>query len=66
MKQEGKNWLASFTKTGCVSCRNEDGKLNHRGRDGRPVTMLVGDESVPTVVGYTKEGKVEGQGDECV
>jgi hypothetical protein len=66
VKQEGKNWLASFTKTGCVSCRNEDGKLNHRGRDGRPVTMLVGDESVPTVVGYTKEGKTEGQGDECV
>jgi hypothetical protein len=28
--------------------------------------MLVGDESVQTVVGYTKEGKVEGQGDECV
>ncbi len=42
------------------------GKLNHRGRDGRPVTLLVGDESVPSVVGYTREGKVEGQGDECV
>jgi hypothetical protein len=66
VKQEGKNWLASFTKKGCVSCRNEDGKLSHRGRDGRPVTMLVGDESVPTVEGYTKEGKIEGQGDECV
>ncbi len=48
---EGWNWLASFTNTGCVSCRDENGKLNHRRRDGRPVTWLIIDELVPNTMG---------------
>lgn len=66
LKSETRNWVASFTKTGCVSCRDEDGKLNHRGRDGLPVTLLVGDESVPNVVGYTEKDRNNGRGDSCV
>ncbi len=65
MKSETRNWLASFTKTGCVSCRDEDGKLNHRGRDGLPVTLVVGDESVPNVVGFTTKDRNGGKGDTC-
>jgi hypothetical protein len=65
MKSETRNWIASFTKTGCVSCRDEEGKLNHRGRDGLPVTLVVGDESVPNVVGYTAKDRNSGRGDSC-
>ncbi len=66
MKNETRNWICSFTKTGCVSCRDDDGRLNHRGRDGLPVTLIVGDESVPNVVGYTGKNKEGGTGDSCV
>jgi hypothetical protein len=31
-KGDGRNWTASFTRAGCVACRNEGGMLNHRGR----------------------------------
>ncbi len=31
MKNEGWNWLASFMKTRCVPCIDEDGRLNHKG-----------------------------------
>ncbi len=65
MKSETRNWLASFTKTGCVSCRDEEGRLNHRGRDGLPVTLIVGDESIPNVVGYTTKDRNGGRGDSC-
>jgi hypothetical protein len=65
LKSETRNWLASFTKTGCVSCRDDEGRLNHRGRDGLPVTLIVGDESVPNVVGYTTKDRNGGRGDSC-
>jgi hypothetical protein len=42
MKSEKRNWIASFTKTGCVSCRDENGRLNHKGRDGQPNVLIVG------------------------
>jgi hypothetical protein len=58
-KGEGRNWTASFTRAGCVACRNEMGILNHRGRGGEPIVMVIGDGSVPSVVGYTIEGKEE-------
>ncbi len=66
VRNEGRNWLASFTKTGCVSCRDEGGKLNHKGRDGRPRTLLIGDESVPSIVGYTKGDRTDGQENACL
>jgi hypothetical protein len=58
-KGEGRNWTASFTRAGCVACRNEGGMLNHRGRSGGPVIMVVGDGSILSVVGYTEQGKEE-------
>jgi hypothetical protein len=65
LKSETRNWLASFTKTGCVSCRDDEGRLNHRGHDGLPVTLIVGDESIPNVVGYTTKDRNGGRGDSC-
>ncbi len=56
---EGKNWISTFTKSGCIACRNEEGGVNHKGRDGTPGIQVVGDESVPTVVGHTAEGSKE-------
>ncbi len=61
-KREGKNWLASFTKSGCVACRNDKGGNNHKGREGAPVVLLVGDEAVPSVIGHTGE---ESKAAEC-
>jgi hypothetical protein len=58
-KKEEKNWLATFTKSGCIACRNEQGRVNHTGRDGTPVVLVIGDESVPSVVGHTDEGERE-------
>lgn len=49
-----------------MSCRNEDGKLNHQGWDGRLVTLLIRDKSVPSFVGYTKSEKADGQGDTSI
>jgi hypothetical protein len=51
--------LATFTKSGCSACRNEQGRVNHTGRDGTPVVLVIGDESVPSVVGHTDEGERE-------
>ena len=51
------NWLANFTRSGCIGCRGEDGNLTHSGRSGEPLIMVVGDEAVPSVVGYTSKGK---------
>ncbi len=56
---EKKNWISTFTKSGCIGCRNEEGGVNHKGRDGTPGILVVGDESVPTVVGHTGEGSKE-------
>jgi hypothetical protein len=58
-KQESRNWFASFTKSGCLSCRDEDGKVTHKARSGDPVLLVIGDEATPTVVGYTEKGSVE-------
>jgi len=51
---EDKNWRASFNKSGCVACKNDEGMMNHRGRKGDPLVLVIGDEATPTVVGYTK------------
>jgi hypothetical protein len=64
-KTEMRNWIASFTKAGCVSCRDENGHLNHKGRDGQPSVLIVGDEATPTTVGYTGKDRNEGRGDSC-
>ena len=58
-KGEGRNWIASFTKAGCISCRNEREELIHQGRNSDPVVLIVGDEATPMSVGFTKEGKGE-------
>jgi hypothetical protein len=58
-KQESRNWMASFTKSGCLSCRDENGKVTHKARSGEPVILVVGDEATPTVVGYTAAGSSE-------
>ncbi len=65
MKSEKRNWIASFTKAGCVACRDEHGKLNHKGRDGQPNVLIVGDESIPSTVGYTGSDRNGGKGDSC-
>jgi hypothetical protein len=64
-KNETRNWLASFTKAGCVACRDETGKLNHKGRDGQPSVLIVGDEATPSTVGYTGKDRNNGTGDSC-
>jgi hypothetical protein len=48
-----KNWLETFTKSGCVVCKDVTGWSNHKGIDGKPVVLVVGDEAVPSVLGYT-------------
>ncbi len=58
-KQESRNWVASFTKSGCLSCRDENGKVTHKSRSNDPVILVVGDEATPTVVGYTEKGNAE-------
>jgi hypothetical protein len=65
MKSETRNWMASLTKTGCVACRDEEGTLNHKGRYGLPVTLVVGDVATPNVVGYTGRDRNGGKGDSC-
>jgi hypothetical protein len=65
MKSETRNWLASFTKAGCVACRDEQGVLNHKGRDGHPGVLIVGDETIPSTVGYTGRDRNGGKGDSC-
>jgi hypothetical protein len=57
---EGRNWVATFTRAGCVACKSEEGELNHKGRGGGPILMIMGDEGIPTVVGYTKKGEDQG------
>ena len=37
------------------------GEINHKGQTGHPIIMVVGDEAVPSGVGFTK-GKEEEQG----
>jgi hypothetical protein len=48
-----------------VSCRDETGKLNHKGRDGQPNVLIVGDEATPSTVGYTGKDRNNGRGDSC-
>jgi hypothetical protein len=64
-KTEMRNWIASFTKAGCVACRDENGRLNHKGRDGQPSVLIGGDEATPSTVGYTGKDRNEGRGDSC-
>jgi hypothetical protein len=58
-KEESRNWVASFIKSGCLSCRDKNGKVTHKSRSGEPVVLVVGDEATPTVVGYTAAGSTE-------
>jgi len=54
------NWTATFTRGGCIACRDEQDSLNHAGRTGSPIVLLIGDEAMPPVVGYTRKGDEEG------
>jgi hypothetical protein len=63
MKSERRNWLANFTKAGCVACRDDQDVLNHKGRDGQPGVLTVGDKSIPSSVGYTGKDRNDGRGD---
>ena len=56
-KGEDKNWISSFTRGGCVGCKDREGKSTHTGRTGEPVVLIMGDEATPSVVGFTKEGE---------
>ncbi len=47
-KGEGKNWIGSFTRSGCISCRNDREELIHQGRNSEPVILVVGDERSPS------------------
>jgi hypothetical protein len=48
-----------------VACRDENGRLNHKGRDGQPNVLIVGDEATPSTVGFTGKDRNEGRGDSC-
>jgi hypothetical protein len=57
--------MASFSKAGCVACRDDQGQLNHKGRDDQPSVMIVCDESIPSSVGHTGRDRNEGKGYFC-
>jgi hypothetical protein len=59
-KGEGRNWTATFTRSGCVACRVEDGTVNHKGRGGEPLILVIRDDSIPSVVGHTRKGEEGG------
>jgi hypothetical protein len=51
---EKRNWIASFSRVGCLGCKtNREG--NHKGRTGNPLIMVIGDEAMPMTVGFTKK-----------
>jgi hypothetical protein len=52
--EETRNWIASFNRTGCIGCKDGNDSV-HKGRDVKPVVMVVGDEAVPITVGITKK-----------
>jgi hypothetical protein len=56
---EKDNWTATFTRGGCIACRDEKDQLNHAGRTSAPVILLIGDEARPPVVGFTRKGEEE-------
>jgi hypothetical protein len=58
-KREVRNWIATFTKSGCIACRDDAGNVNHKGKDGTPLVLVIGDEATPTVVSYTPPGSEE-------
>ncbi len=39
--------------------------MNHKGRDGQPSVLIVGDEATPSTVGYTGKDRNDGRGDSC-
>jgi hypothetical protein len=45
--------------------RDEKGVLNHKGRDGQPGVLIVGDEATPSTVGHTGRDKSDRNGDSC-
>jgi hypothetical protein len=49
-KFDTRNWVSTLMKSGCVVCRDKNGKSNNKGWDGKPCVLVVGDEAVPTVV----------------
>jgi hypothetical protein len=51
---EKRNWIASFTRVGCLGCKT-NGEGNHKGRTGNPLIMVIGDEATPMTVGFTKK-----------
>ena len=53
---EGRNWIANFTRGGCVGCRDTKGNNCHGGRGGEPIILIVGDEATPSAVGYSRRG----------
>jgi hypothetical protein len=57
--EEGRNWISSFHKGGCIACVGESGERLHQGRNGKPVILIVGDEAVPMTCGVTVEMEKE-------
>jgi len=58
-KGEKVNWTATFTRTGCIACRDEQDRANHSGRTSTPIVLVIGDEAVPIVCGHTRKGEEE-------
>ena len=54
---EGKNWIANFTRGGCVGCRDVKGDSCHDGRSGEPIILIMGDEATPSAVVHSKRGE---------
>jgi hypothetical protein len=48
--EKTRNWIASFKRTGCIGCKDGNDSV-HKGRDGKPVVIVVGDEAVTITVG---------------
>jgi hypothetical protein len=58
-KGEKVNWTATFTRTGCIACRDEQDRANHSGRTSTPIVLVIGDEAVPIFCGHTRKGEEE-------
>ena len=54
---EGKNWIANFTRGGCVGCRDVKGNNCPVGRSGEPIILIIGDEVTPSAEGHSKRGE---------
>jgi hypothetical protein len=54
--EETRNWIASFNRSGCIRCKEGNDSVQ-KGRDRKPLVMVVGDEARASHCGSHKEGR---------